>query len=266
MKQYNIVFPIFVSLFLETMHLCQSFQQQPLKSNFSIVGRSYSPKSTHGIYFDSTLMTKRSSNDVLSIHQMSRQPQNNDSKQQTKETTNPPPTTTTTEVKSTINITSFTINTLSILGLSSAFILFWSEFSVLLTKCSPVTLPVNIERSAYLSSFLFAAGTNLSKIIFGCSMTELLFQDDYDDDDYYYHRTKNVFLNNDIDINENINNNSNRNTETTKIQQIEIGLFYATEVVAFMAVVSAFGVVFWQIAQGVEMPGSDERWCRLINE
>jgi cytoskeletal protein RodZ len=141
---------------------------------------------------------------------------------------------------------SMVINTLSVLGLLSAFCLFWSECSILLTKCSPVMLPISMEQSAYISCFLFASGTNLSKIIFGTSMTELLLVDHCDD------------------VNDYGKDNNIRKIYSRKT--IEKGLFYATEVVAFMAVVFAFAVVVWQVLQGVETPGSDDRWCQMINE
>ena len=74
-------------------------------------------------------------------------------------------------------------------------------------------------------------------------MTELLLVDDHDHDRGDYSEKKMM------------------------IRPIEKGLFYATEVVAFMAVVSAFAVIVWQIAQGVDNPGSDGgRFCQLMNE
>mmetsp|Transcript_16095 Transcript_16095/g.24155 ORF Transcript_16095/g.24155 Transcript_16095/m.24155 type:complete len:302 (+) Transcript_16095:65-970(+) len=147
------------------------------------------------------------------------------------------------------NYTSVVVNTLSILGLSSAFVLFWSEISILLKNCSPSTtlLPVEIERSAYISSFLFASATNLSKIIFGCSMTELLLLEEEEEGEYGV-------------------NVGNTNYNDNVVKPLERALFYATEVVAFMAVVSAFAVVVWQIVQGVDNVGSDGRWCQLMNE
>ena len=51
------------------------------------------------------------------------------------------------------------------------------------------------------------------------------------------------------------------------VKPLEKGVFYAMEVVAFMAVVSAFAVVIWQMNQGVGLgSGSDGRWCQLMNE
>ena len=48
-----------------------------------------------------------------------------------------------------IDLTSIVVNTLSILGLSSALLLFWSDCSLLLTKCSPASVPIYLEESAY---------------------------------------------------------------------------------------------------------------------
>lgn len=174
--------------------------------------------------------------------------------------------------------TSIIINSLSILGLSSAFILFWSEISILLTKCSPAMLSISLERSAYISSFLFAAGTNLSKIIYGCSMTELLLLDDlqgYDPKDARMllllgqkNNTTSETICNCSDLHNHNHDHHNHHGHDQKkqfvIRPIERGLFYATEVVAFMAVVFAFAIVLWQFNQGIYITENDTRWCQVL--
>ena len=60
---------------------------------------------------------------------------------------------------------SFVVTTTAVFGILSSLTLLWSEASIVLTKCGPMLLPDFLERSAYISAFIIASGTNLSKTI-----------------------------------------------------------------------------------------------------
>lgn len=135
-----------------------------------------------------------------------------------------------------IDIPLFVTYTTSILGIASAAVLLWSEASIAITRCGPILLPDALERSAYVSTFIIASGTNLSRIIFGSSMTELLMGDG--------------------------------------IGETVLGkrLFGSMEVLSVVSVLGAFALLAWQVlngdafADGAGLSGIDVRWCKLTNE
>ena len=135
-----------------------------------------------------------------------------------------------------IDIPLFVTYTISILGIASAAVLLWSEASIAMTRCGPVLLPDFVERSAYVSIFIIVSGTNLSRIIFGSSMTEVLMGDAIG--------------------------------ETTAGKN----LFGSMEVLAVASVLGAFALLAWQVlngdafADGAGLSGIDVRWCKLTNE
>ncbi len=142
---------------------------------------------------------------------------------------------------------SVVVTTTAILGILSSLTLLWSEASIVLTRCGPSLLPDFIERSAYISTFIVASGTNLSKTMFGSSMTKLLLRSK-DDSDY------------------------NSNTDGIQVSSTEKNLFATMEYLSFISVASAFGVLAWQVlngdafSDGAGMSGIDIRWCQLMNE
>ena len=150
------------------------------------------------------------------------------------------------------------IKATSMLGISSSLVLIWSEISIALTRCGPLLLPDAIERAAYLAVFIIASGTNLSKIIFGESMTQMLLADD------------------------NSSGCASRGIRTyirvgrfafhVENHPLERQLFVLMETLAFVSIMGAFGVLAWQVmngdafAEGAGFSGIDIRWCRLTNE
>jgi len=135
-----------------------------------------------------------------------------------------------------IHVSPFVTYTTSILGIISATVLIWSEASIAMTRCGTLLLPEVVERSAYVAVFIIASGTNLSRIIFGSSMTRLLMGDIVGD------------------------------------KVVEKRLLGSMEVLAFISVIGAFAVLAWQVlngdafADGAGLSGIDIRWCKLMNE
>jgi hypothetical protein len=135
-----------------------------------------------------------------------------------------------------IDLPLFVIYTTSILGIASAAVLLWSEASIAVTRCGTIYLPEVVERSAYVSTFIIASGTTLSRIIFGSSMTELLMGDG--------------------------------------IGGIVAGkrFFGSMEVLTIVSVLGAFALLAWQVlngdafAEGAGLSGIDVRWCKLTHE
>ena len=138
------------------------------------------------------------------------------------------------------SIEPYIIYTTSILGISSALVLLWSEISIALTRCGPTLLPDAIERSAYISVFIIASGSNLSRIIFGSSMADLMV--------------------------------SNAGGSDLSGKPLEEHMFRFMETLTFLSILGAFGLMAWQVlngdafADGAGMSGIDIRWCRLMNE
>ena len=134
------------------------------------------------------------------------------------------------------DISPFVTYTTSILGITSATVLIWSEVSIVMTRCGTILLSDATERSAYVSIFIIASGTNLSRIIFGSSMTKLLLGDIVGE------------------------------------KVVEKSLFGSMEVLVFISVLGAFTVLAWQVlngdafADGAGLSGIDVRWCKLMNE
>ncbi len=63
---------------------------------------------------------------------------------------------------------------LAIVGIISSIITMWSEGSIMLTRCGPALLSDSVEKSAYICVFILASGSNLSRIILGTEMANLI--------------------------------------------------------------------------------------------
>ena len=72
------------------------------------------------------------------------------------------------------NSTSYITSAVAVFGIISALIMLWSEASIAVTRCGPVLLPDSVEKSSYISVFVLASGSNLSRIIFGSGMSNLI--------------------------------------------------------------------------------------------
>lgn len=122
---------------------------------------------------------------------------------------------------------------ISIIGILSSLILFWSEESIALTRCGPILLSDKIESTSYIVTFIIASGSNLSRIIYGSSLTKLILEEE---------------------------------------EGFSKAIFRASEMLSIMAILGAFSVFAWQIftgdafADGAGLSGIDVRWCRLMNE
>lgn len=122
---------------------------------------------------------------------------------------------------------------ISMIGIFSSLILFWDEGSIVLTRCGPILLSDAIESSSYIATFILASGSNLSRIIYGSSLTSLLLEEE---------------------------------------EGFSKAIFRASEMLSIMAVLGAFVVFAWQalsgdaFADGAGLSGIDVRWCRLMNE
>ena len=134
----------------------------------------------------------------------------------------------------------------SFVGIISSVIMLWSEVSVALTRCGPPLLPDFLEKSSYISVFIFASGSNLSRIIFGSSMAELILGDD--------------------------DTSASSDDNKVPVLEVEKELFRLMELMIFWTVLGAFAVLAIQVwngdafADGSKMSGIDVRRCRLMNE
>ena len=132
-----------------------------------------------------------------------------------------------------LTLKSVVTSTISIIGIISSLVLLWSEESIAFTRCGPVELSDSLERSSYIATFILASGSNLSRIIYGSPLTDLLIEEE---------------------------------------DGISKTFFSVGEILSVTAVLGAFGGCAWQVftgdafAEGAGLSGIDVRWCRLMNE
>lgn len=129
----------------------------------------------------------------------------------------------------------------SIIGIFTSLVLLWSEYSIVTTRCGPSLLPDVVERSSYISIFILASGSNLSRIIFGSSLNNLLFGEDI-----YCERNSSIVL--------------------------QKKVFGIMEAMVITSVFLTFAVLAYQCLNGdafspsAGMSGINVQWCKLVNE
>ena len=129
----------------------------------------------------------------------------------------------------------------SIIGIFTSLVLLWSEYSIVTTRCGPPLLPDAVEKSSYISIFILASGSNLSRIIFGSSLNNLLFGEDI-----YCERNSSIVL--------------------------QKKVFGIMEAMVITSVFLTFAVLAYQCLNGDAfspssgMTGINVQWCKLVNE